>query len=121
MVPADDKIYLSFDGPVSLHSDVDCIDDVHTLEFLNTIVASGVPAHALKLKVGVPVMLLRNLDHSLGMCNGTRLIISRLGKYVLEQLLFLGLVLDKRFTSLASLYLHLIQEYHLNFRGGNFR
>jgi len=29
-------------------------------------------------------MLLRNIDQSLGLCNGTRLIITKIGKYVLE-------------------------------------
>jgi hypothetical protein len=37
-------------------------DDVHTPEFLNTIIASGLCNHKLRLKVGVSVMLLRNLD-----------------------------------------------------------
>jgi ATP-dependent DNA helicase PIF1 len=38
------------------------------------------PPHRLALKVGVPVMLLRNLDEASGLCNGTRLIISRLAR-----------------------------------------
>ncbi|KAL2541519.1 PIF1 helicase [Abeliophyllum distichum] len=43
-----------------------------------------VPNHELKLKVCIPVMLLRNIDHSAGMCNGTRLVIKKLGNHVLE-------------------------------------
>jgi ATP-dependent DNA helicase PIF1 len=38
------------------------VDDVHTPEILNTISASGLPNHKLRLKVGVSVMLLRNFD-----------------------------------------------------------
>lgn len=38
------------------------------------------PPHRLALKVGVPVILLRNLDASSGLCNGTRLIIRRLAR-----------------------------------------
>lgn len=34
--------------------------------------------------MGVPVMLLRKIDQNLGLCNGTRLIITRMGTYVLE-------------------------------------
>ncbi|KEH16156.1 putative DNA helicase [Medicago truncatula] len=84
LIPGDQKTYLSFDAPYSLNTDIDNPDDVHTTEFLNTITALGLPNHIVKLKVGVPVMLLRNIDHSSGLCNGTRLIITKMGKYVLE-------------------------------------
>nr|XP_048318610.1 uncharacterized protein LOC125418353 [Ziziphus jujuba var. spinosa] len=54
-----------------------------TLDIVESIMTT-VPNHQLKLKVDVLVMLLRNVDHSLGLCNGTRLIITRLGNHVLE-------------------------------------
>lgn len=57
---------------------------VHTAEFFNTITTSRLSNHVLKLKVGVPIMLLRNLDQSVGLCNGTRMIVTKLGKYVIE-------------------------------------
>jgi uncharacterized membrane-anchored protein YitT (DUF2179 family) len=44
-------------------------------KFLNTITLAGMPPHRLTLKVGVLVILLRNLDVTSGLCNGTRLII----------------------------------------------
>ncbi len=44
-------------------------------EFLNTLEVSGMPSHKLLLKIGAPMMLLRNLDPSVGLYNGTRLII----------------------------------------------
>jgi len=53
-------------------------------EFLNVIKCSGVPNQELKLKVGTPVMLLRNIDHSVGLCNGTRMVITKLENHVLE-------------------------------------
>ncbi|XP_078170089.1 uncharacterized protein LOC144564357, partial [Carex rostrata] len=43
-------------------------------EFLNSLTPSGLPPHLLKLKLGCPIILLRNLDPSNGLCNGTRLI-----------------------------------------------
>jgi ATP-dependent DNA helicase PIF1 len=38
------------------------------------------PPHRFALKVGVPVIFLRNLDASSGLCNGTRLIVGRLAR-----------------------------------------
>ena len=53
-------------------------------EFLNSLDPSDLPPHNLKLKVGCPIMLLRNLDTANGLCNGTRLIVRSWRQYVLE-------------------------------------
>ena len=42
-------------------------------EYLNSINLSGIPVHRLRLKRYVPVLLLRNLNTAMGLCNGTRL------------------------------------------------
>ena len=47
------------------------------VEYLNTIGAPGLPAHDLALKPGMPLVLLRNLAATDGLCNGTRLIAGR--------------------------------------------
>jgi hypothetical protein len=44
-------------------------------EFLHTLTPSGFPLHKLELKKGVPLMLLRNLDPSQGLYNGTRMVL----------------------------------------------
>ena len=44
------------------------------VEYLNSLTPSGCPPHALHLKKGTPLMLLRNLDPRAGLCNGTKLI-----------------------------------------------
>ena len=75
---------MSYDSSYSKTIDGDPVNDVDTPEFLNTIITLRFPNHKLRLKVGVPVMLLRNIDTQLGLCNGTRLIITRMGKFVLE-------------------------------------
>nr|XP_016465484.1 PREDICTED: ATP-dependent DNA helicase pif1-like [Nicotiana tabacum] len=57
-----EKSYLSSDTICSSDQTYSALEHVHTPEFLNTIKCSGVPNHALTLKVSVPVMLLRNID-----------------------------------------------------------
>ncbi|WVZ75282.1 hypothetical protein U9M48_023354 [Paspalum notatum var. saurae] len=40
----------------------------YTPEFLNTLTPNGLPPHVLKLKIGCPVILLRNIDPANGLC-----------------------------------------------------
>uniref|UniRef100_A0A803L9N6 ATP-dependent DNA helicase n=1 Tax=Chenopodium quinoa TaxID=63459 RepID=A0A803L9N6_CHEQI len=61
----------------SLHLLQGCTDDSseqYPTEFLNNLCPSGLPPHHLTLKVGSPIILLRNIDLTLGLCNGTRLV-----------------------------------------------
>ncbi len=51
------------------------VANTYPFEFLNTLEVSGMPSHKLSFNISAPVMLLRNLDPSAGLCNGTRLII----------------------------------------------
>ena len=46
-------------------------------EYLNTLTPNGFPRHLLKLKPGMPLMLLRNISPKEGLCNGTRLIFKK--------------------------------------------
>eukprot|EP00267_Zea_mays_P043383 XP_020395464.1 ATP-dependent DNA helicase PIF1 [Zea mays] len=64
-------MYHSFDTAV------DDPNNYYPSEFLNTLTPNGLPPHVLKLKVGCPIMLLRNIDPANGLCNGTRLVFKR--------------------------------------------
>ncbi|KAK6022767.1 hypothetical protein OSTOST_11521 [Ostertagia ostertagi] len=55
----------------------------YQIEHLNKMIPSGMPPHELRLKKGCIVMLLRNLDVTKGLCNGTRLIVDECGQHVL--------------------------------------
>ncbi len=60
------------------------MDSLHPMEFLNILQFSGIANHKLEFKVGVPILLYRNLNQSIGLCNDTRLIVKRLGHHVIE-------------------------------------
>jgi ATP-dependent DNA helicase PIF1 len=62
---------------VGLSADSLAIDETTPIpiEYLNAQADGGMPPHELRLKHGVPVMLLRNLDLRAGLCNGTRLLV----------------------------------------------
>ncbi|KAF7812812.1 ATP-dependent DNA helicase PIF1 [Senna tora] len=83
LLPGEERIFLSSDS-ISNQDPNPKLAYVYTTEFLNTISGSGLPYHELKLKVGAPIMLLRNIDRSLELCNGTRLIVSRMCDHVIE-------------------------------------
>lgn len=84
MVPGELREYLSADKIAPCSEQIPDIEELYPVEFLNSIVVHNYPHHCLKLKVGVPVVLLRNLNQSQGLCNGTRLLITKLGDYVFE-------------------------------------
>jgi ATP-dependent DNA helicase PIF1 len=60
------------------------MDSLYPLEFLNTLQFSNIANHKLEFKVGMPILLLRNFNQSIGLCNGMRLIVKRLGQHVIE-------------------------------------
>ncbi|XP_071714203.1 uncharacterized protein [Rutidosis leptorrhynchoides] len=63
---------------------------VYSPEVLNGLKVPGVPNHKLTLKRGVPIMLLCNMDQSKGLCNGTRLIVERMGDHTIEARIITG-------------------------------
>ncbi|RYR48040.1 hypothetical protein Ahy_A07g034036 [Arachis hypogaea] len=83
LLPGEEKNYLSADliCGSDVYSDVDV--DWINVEFLNQIRYSGLPNRSLKLKIGVPIILLRNIDPAGGLCNGTRLVVRDLGRNVI--------------------------------------
>ena len=61
MLSGEEKVYLSSANIIP--SEVDIKENVvYPIEFLNSAKVAGLPRHCLKLKVGAPVMCLRNME-----------------------------------------------------------
>ena len=75
-IQSEEQVYYSCDSALPLDESITHDPSLCTLEYLHSLNFNGVPPHILYLKVGAPVILLRNLDQSVGLCNGTRLLTS---------------------------------------------
>lgn len=60
-------------------------DDQHvSTEILNSYKETGIPNHKIKIKIGALCILIRNLNFSEGLVNGTKVVINRICKFLLE-------------------------------------
>ena len=50
---------------------------------MNTLSPNGLPQHKLQFKANCLIMLLRNLNPSIGLCNGTRMVCKKFDKNVI--------------------------------------
>ncbi|GKC70676.1 DNA helicase, partial [Tanacetum coccineum] len=66
------------------------VELLYPREYLNTLSFPGLPPHRLELKIGTPIMLLRNVNIAAGLCNGTRLIVTQLLPKVIEAQIITG-------------------------------
>ena len=63
---------------------------IYPVELLNTLLPSGMPPHQLKLKVGAPVVFIRNISKDQGIMNGTRGIVVSCMRYRIQVQLTTG-------------------------------
>ncbi|CAN1142587.1 ATP-dependent DNA helicase PIF1 [Linum perenne] len=76
---------------------VSCINDYVLTQipgderiYLSSVTFNGMPEHQLRLKPYAIIMLLRNLNPSAGLCNGTRILLTHLGEHTLRGLIIGG-------------------------------
>lgn len=88
------QIQLKIPGVVTKYKSIDTVTSENEVvnyptEFLNSLEPFGMPPHELTLKVGSPIILLRNLNPP-KLCNGTRLKITKMYQNLIEAIILLG-------------------------------
>uniref|UniRef100_A0A0D3AEX6 ATP-dependent DNA helicase n=1 Tax=Brassica oleracea var. oleracea TaxID=109376 RepID=A0A0D3AEX6_BRAOL len=103
-VKINDHMLSKLDGEEMIYLSSDSIDpsdtasvnnDALSSDFLNSIKVSGLPNHSLRLKIGCPVMLLRIINPTEGLMNGTRLHITQLKNFMVETRILTGAKVGK--------------------------
>jgi hypothetical protein len=98
--PGNEHVYHSADS-VGLEGDEE--EFQYPVEHLNSMNASGLPLAKLVLKKGCPVMVLRNLNPSQGVCNGTwGNILTQMTNCFGNQIIGWGIMLENMFLFHAS-------------------
>lgn len=89
-----DRIQLKIPGTITEYKSIDTVTEEndainYPVEFLNSLEPPGMPPHKLRLKIGSPIILLRNLNAP-KLCNGTRLSIKKLMPNLIEATIIVG-------------------------------
>lgn len=88
--PGDVYTYLAADK-MSEEDGIDSsITNRYPNEYLNSLDPAGLPPFKLDLKVGCPIILLRNIAPKDGLCNGTRMMVVRCASRIIEVKILTG-------------------------------
>ena len=83
-------MYISTDEAIPLGKDGAATEMLYPPQYLNTFKFSGLPPCILQLKIGSPIILLRNVNLGGGLCNGTRMIVKNLMSKLIEAEIITG-------------------------------
>lgn len=72
------EFYTSVDNAIPIRNDEAATKLLYPDDYLNSMNFSRIPLHSLEVKIGVPIMPMRNLNLTGGLCNGTRMIVTKL-------------------------------------------
>ena len=90
MLPGEGRTFLSADSVPEEQA------TLYPTDFLNSIMPSGLSPHKLYLKEYASIILLRSLDSTGGMCNGTRLTVRSLSNRLIDVEIATGVFMGKR-------------------------
>lgn len=88
LLPGPEHVKYAIDK-ADLHDSNDAANNIAP-EVLASFSTGSIPLAHTRLKLGAPIMLLRNLDPGAGMCNGSRLIVTRITRHLLTRKLLGG-------------------------------
>ncbi|XP_074377599.1 uncharacterized protein LOC141719115 [Apium graveolens] len=83
-IPGTLHTYLSQDSIDDAGDEDNDFISAFPVEYLNSLDMPCIPKHELNIKVGVVVMLMRNLNQIMGLCNDTRMIVTSCKKNNIE-------------------------------------
>ncbi|PIA61727.1 hypothetical protein AQUCO_00200012v1 [Aquilegia coerulea] len=82
--------YLAADVAIEQENEQPHLVPSYPTDTLNSLDPSSLPPFRLILKIGAPIMLLRNIAPKDGLCNGVRLIVKRCATRVIEAIILTG-------------------------------
>ncbi|KAL3620360.1 hypothetical protein CASFOL_035272 [Castilleja foliolosa] len=90
LTPEECRTYKSYDVMIPHGANHGDLEPLYPQEYLNELTFPGIPSHQLALKINTPIILIRNINQTLGLCNGTRLIVSQLLPRIIEAQVITG-------------------------------
>ena len=107
LIPREQKSYYRYDTVIPSYGNIDELNILYPQEILHTLNFNGIPPHKLNLKVGIPIILLQNLNQLIGLFSGTRLIITQLRNKIIEgQIINSNNINEKVYIPIIEITIH---------------